>query len=398
VKTLATLSIIVGLTSLIVSQYFFKKIQLSILIAIVVTGLIGSFQELSNFYLAAFSTLMDFSFWQVIITIFGIFLLSELMKNSGDMDEFSKSIQHVFIGSELIIAMVPALIGLLPMPGGAMFTAPIVKEVGERLNIKADKQMISNYWFRHSMEFFWPMYPAIVLLAAFAQKDVRQLFLYQVPFGVLAFVLGLIFFISDRKLKFQKDSRKTLSMFYRIWPIILIIIAIFVFKIEGYMAVLGTALLYGILNFRIFKKSFLKSLKLDIFILFFLVFFYKMFLGMSGISDRVPKEIYSFGISPLILIPILPFISGLLTGVTQASIGMSFSAIAGIIATTSNPIVGYIIAYFFGVFGVLLSPLHICLILTAEYYKVSFRRIYQLMIPVIAILVGTALLIWLFTI
>lgn len=395
---MATLSIIVGLTSLIISQYFFKKIQLSILIAIVITGLIGSFQKLSNFYIAAFSTLVDFSFWQVIITIFGIFLLSELMKNSGDMDEFSRSIQHIFVGSELIIALVPALIGLLPMPGGAMFTAPIVKEVGERLKIKAESQMMANYWFRHSMEFFWPMYPAIVLLAAFAQKDVRQLFLYQMPFGILAFVLGLIFFISNKRLKFQKDGKKILNLFYRVWPIILIIIAIFVFKIEGYIAVLGASLLYGILNFRILKKSFLKSLKLDIFVLFFLVFFYKMFLSTSGISDRVPEEIYNLGISPLILVPILPFISGLLTGVTQASIGMSFSAIAGIIATTSNPIVGYITAYFFGVFGVLLSPLHICLILTAEYYRVSFKMIYQLMVPLIAILIGVILLVWLLTI
>ena len=391
---MATLSIILGLTSLIVSQYFFKKIQLSILVAVIVTGLVGSFHNLSNFYTAFFSTIGDLSFWKVMITIFSIFLLSELMKNSGDVDRFSANLQHIFMGSELIIAMVPALIGLLPMPGGAMFTAPIVKEVGERLNIKSSKQMIANYWFRHVMEFFWPMYPAIVLLSAFAQKDVRQLFLYQAPFGILAFGLGIFFFITNKRLKFQKDGRKFFRLFYHIWPILTVIIFIFFFKIEGYLSVLIVALLYGFMNFKVLKRSFLRSLKYDIFILFFLVFFYKSFLNVSGISNEVPNEIYNLGISPLVLIPILPMISGFLTGVTQASIGMSFSAIAGIIAITSHPLIGYITAYFFGVFGVLLSPLHLCLILTVEYYKVSFKTVYRLMLPIISILMVVILVIW----
>jgi len=395
---LATLAIILGLTSLIISQYFFKKIQLSILIAIVVTGLVGTFQDLTGFYRAFFFTIGDFSFWKVIITIFSIFLLSELMKNSGDIDKFSENLQDVFMGSEIMIAFIPALIGLLPMPGGAMFTAPMVKEIGGKLNIKSSKLMIANYWFRHTMEFFWPMYPAIILLAAFAKRDVRQMFLYQFPFGILALGLGILFFISNRKLKFQKNGGKILKALYYIWPIIAIIVLIFLFKIEGYLAVFIVAIVYGLLNVSVFKNSITKSLKYDILVLFFLVFFYKAFLEISSINSRVPEEISSIGVSPFLLVPILPFISGLLTGVTQASIGMSFSAIAGIIALTKMPIVGYITAYFFGVFGVLLSPLHLCLILTAEYYKVNFKTIYFSLLPVILILMGIILLIWIPTI
>lgn len=395
---MATLSIILGLASLIISQYFFKKIQLSILVAIFVTGLVGSFQAPINFYKAFSFTIKDFSFWKVIITIFSIFLLSELMKNSGNVDRFSEDLQDIFMGSEMMIVFVPALIGLLPMPGGAMFTAPMVKEIGEKLNLKPSKLMIANYWFRHIMEFFWPLYPAIILLAAFVKRDVRQMFLYQLPFGILALGLGVLFFISNRKFRFRKNVNKILKALYYIWPIIIIIVLIFLFKVEGYLAVFMAAIVYGLLNMKILKSSVLKSLRYDILILFFLVFFYKAFLEISGINSGVPKEISSIGITPFFLVPILPFISGLLTGVTQASIGMSFPAITGIIALTKTPLIGYITAYFFGVFGVLLSPLHLCLILTAEYYKVNFKTIYFSLIPIILILMGVTLFIWIPTI
>jgi hypothetical protein len=49
----------------------------------------------------------------------------------------------------LDIIIFPALIGLLPMPGGAIFSAPMVKDIGSRYQLSGSQLSYINYWFRH---------------------------------------------------------------------------------------------------------------------------------------------------------------------------------------------------------------------------------------------------------
>ncbi|MCK4325381.1 DUF401 family protein, partial [bacterium] len=52
-----------------------------------------------------------------------------------------------------------------------------------------------------------------------------------------------------------------------------------------------------------------------------------------------------------------------------------------------------ILAYGCGYIGVLLSPVHICLILTRDYFKANLVGIYRLILtPILLLLAGTILL------
>jgi hypothetical protein len=85
-------------------------------------------------------------------------------------------------------------------------------------------------------------------------------------------------------------------------------------------------------------------------------------------------ELMAWSIPPLTLVVLLPFLMGFMTGVTQAGVGLSLPLILsmgngyGTLSTT-------ILAYTFAVVGVLLSPVHLCLVLTSEYFKVEYSRI-----------------------
>ena len=70
----------------------------------------------------------------------------------------------------------------------------------------------------------------------------------------------------------------------------------------------------------------------------------------------------------------LPLVAGMLTGLVQACIGVSFPLVMGVI----EPSIGYVmLAYVSGVVGVMISPVHLCLILTVEYFKADFMRSYK---------------------
>jgi hypothetical protein len=93
-------------------------------------------------------------------------------------------------------------------------------------------------------------------------------------------------------------------------------------------------------------------------------------LSQFFISEGIP-------VSPILFL--LPFITGMLTGLTVGFVGSTFPLIISITGHASIGAISF--AFTSGFLGVLLSPVHICLILTREYFKADLWGIYKMMIP-----------------
>ena len=66
-------------------------------------------------------------------------------------------------GQAVSLMLIPAAIGLVPMPGGALFSAPLVGKTAENSNNSAEWKAAVNYWFRHILEYWWPLYPVVIV-------------------------------------------------------------------------------------------------------------------------------------------------------------------------------------------------------------------------------------------
>jgi len=64
-----------------------------------------------------------------------ILILSSTMEQTGQMQRMLNSFKALIARPRLKLVVFPALIGLLPMPGGAVFSAPMVKQLGEASNL-----------------------------------------------------------------------------------------------------------------------------------------------------------------------------------------------------------------------------------------------------------------------
>ena len=74
----------------------------------------------------------------------------------------------------------------------------------------------------------------------------------------------------------------------------------------------------------------------------------------------------------------LPFIVGLLTGLTVGFVGATFPIIMAM--TGGHPEPGAVtFAFASGFAGVMLSPTHLCLALTLRYFKADMAQTYRLM-------------------
>jgi hypothetical protein len=107
-------------------------------------------------------------------------------------------------------------------------------------------------------------------------------------------------------------------------------------------------------------------------------------------------ELIQTGIPLIVVIMLIPFISGMVTGVAFGFVGASFPIVFALVGPHPSAAVSAAttaFAYTFGYMGMMLSPMHACFVVTAEYFKTSIFGAYRYIIgPAFVILVTSILL------
>src|SRR4030042_2915606 len=122
-----------------------------------------------------------------------ILFFNNLLKVTGGMNEIMEGLLHVFKDVRVVIAMLPAMIGLMPIVGGALVSAPMVVKGSDELGVYPERRTFINYWFRHIWEYVLPTYPALILAATLIGIPVRTLGWINLPLTLTAIVSGIFF-------------------------------------------------------------------------------------------------------------------------------------------------------------------------------------------------------------
>ena len=106
---------------------------------------------------------------------------------------------------------------------------------------------------------------------------------------------------------------------------------------------------------------------------------------INGISvvQAMASEMQRLGIPTLPLIMALPFLTGMTMGVSMGFAATSLPVVVALLgpAPDFGILIGTLIfAYVTGFMGTMLSPLHVCMIVSAEYYKTDLLGSYKTMI------------------
>ena len=113
-------------------------------------------------------------------------------------------------------------------------------------------------------------------------------------------------------------------------------------------------------------------------------------MELSGSVRNLSALFVENGISILPVVCLLPFITGLLTGLTVGFVGSTFPLVISIAG--GAPLAVMSLAFASGFIGVLLSPVHLCLVLTREYFKADMWGVYRKLIPSGAFILIVALI------
>ena len=118
----------------------------------------------------------------------------------------------------------------------------------------------------------------------------------------------------------------------------------------------------------------------------------------SRAVSQISQSLTSAHVPIILVVAILPFLVGSITGVTVAFVGTTFPIIFSLLtnAGAADQILPYtVLAFCAGYIGVLISPLHICLVLTCTYFKSDLTKVYRkLWFPSAVVAAGGVLSFW----
>jgi integral membrane protein (TIGR00529 family) len=341
-----------------------------------------------GFFVTLLRTVSSLETLALIGTVMLIIYFGALLERRGDLARMVQGLRSLIRDSRFTMVIPSAIMGLLPMPGGALMSAPMLKEGARDFKLSPENKTFLNYWFRHIWEYFWPLYPGLIVASTITGVPIFVLARFQFPLTLAAILAGLIFGL--RRIPFLTPSgitRKFIALknlFLSIWHILIIVVLVLAFKVPVLYVMGGIAILVTLLT-RIkradWKTVAKNSLAWKTVILLFSVMFFKAVLINTGAIDSLRTVLSPEGISLWFLLFIAPFLVGFLTGVNHAYVGVAFPILLPFFFQHGVNLSYIMFAYASGFAGILLSPVHLCLVLTKEYYKADFNPIYKILIP-----------------
>jgi len=344
-------------------------------------------------------TLTDPAFWKLFAAIVIVTVLGHLLKRVGALDRLTGAAQELAGGKKAAGVVLPAAIGMMPMPGGALLSAPLVEEV-----LKADQKSpvfltAANYWFRHIMEFFWPLYPGIILAAGIIGLPIQRYAYLGIIMTVAMISIGYLFFlrqINNNGNGNRNNLRAIGQLLLALWPLLLAVFLALATGLDIVIALLIAITVTVILNkgsWRQLWPTIKEAVNIRLFCMVFGILVFKDMVTLSGAVGNIPAEVARFGIPPVAIIFMVPFLCGLLSGMTAAFIGLSYPILSGFLYAPDINLNNIFIAHLSGYLGMILSPTHFCLLLTAEHFKADLGKVYRAFLPPLIVLaaVGFAL-------
>jgi integral membrane protein (TIGR00529 family) len=342
---------------------------------------------------------LDLKTIHLLALVFGIITFSEALKETGHLKKFIDSLQHLVPSYHLNMAIVPALVGLLPMPGGAVFSAPMLDELAVKAGVKTERKTFINHWFRHIWEYILPLYPGVLAAAALWEISVRKLVLHQAPLTLFAIIAGCaVAYLGQkftRPLPEPVTRDRIMELIVGLWPFLMLIAGVLLVPVDILIVVYSMLVLLLIVdwvNFRRIWKIIKAGFRWRILLMVLAVMIFKQVMNDSGAAQEVAGTLVSFHLPLALVFFTLAFLVGLATGITIAFVGISFPILIPLLANISGDPMGLMmLAYCGGFLGTLISPLHLCLVLTNEYFGSNLVKTFRYFLPAVAIV---AILAW----
>lgn len=407
-------AIFISLGAILIADRVIKNLAVSILAGSFLLSMLSRRTLLETLKIAVYRV-CNFDSCMLFLLIFLMITMSNQIKENNIMGAMTEGLKERFSGKTLLVS-VAALIGLIPMPGGALFSAPLVEACDTEHRLSGDTKTQINYWFRHMWEYWFPLYAGVIMALQITGLEFYQLFLANISMSFIHIFAGYVCILKGLDLpKVQPPAGKKKPVVRYLLPIIIIIGGSFLLSallpalkatskylplILSILTAIITTQMWKPLGSAVWKRLLVAKNAWRMVLVVVVITIYSGFIGQpladsSYLMDVMRLELSETGIPTILLIAILPLVSGIATGIALGFVGTSFPIIFSLLGpdpALKSIIIMVIIGYSFGQIGQLLSPVHVCNVVTNRFFNTSlFKNTFFIAKPCLFIAAGAIL-------
>lgn len=379
------------LSFFLVVLMLFRRLNLgiSLLTGSLVVGLTSThhFQENVLALLPTFlAGLSDPLTLEMLLLVALVTVLAHLLDVLGFLKKMIASLEKVLHRLSLTLVFIPSLIGALVLPGGAILSAPIIKPLGERLELTGGELAATNIYYRHLWSFSFPYMPGVLVASSLAGIPIQTMVLMHLPIVFLMLFGGYFFLLRgvEGEVNSSRGFGAFKDLFICLLPLLLVIFLPFLTPLSFLWALLAGILLVILMKGKVFRLSMLwKGLNFQLLFSVLAIFIFKSFIQETQGLDDILFLMMEHGIPPLFLAVFFPFLLGMITGNHMGSISIAYPFLLPLFLGHPDYLVWHMVLFSSSFFGYLISPFHLCLILTASFFQIHLLEIYRKILPVV---------------
>ena len=322
--------------------------------------------------------------YDLIGALYLVICLEIELRKSGCLAGMVEALSRMFSSRRFTLAVMPAFLGLLPSIGGARFSAPIVEEASKGFEAKPEDKAAINFWFRHIFEFSSPLVPGMILACGIAGVKIGDLIVHLGWLTIVAFILGWIVMVrglkqteaTKKSVSVEEAKRHNMDFILALTPVIANVVLMVAFGLQASVSmIIVVVVMIPLLMFFnrhvSVKEVFIGALDYKMFANVICILLFIALLESTGVLALLVAAFESSPLPVPVIIGFLSFIIGLLTGISQGHVAIMMPIVAGI-SMGDLDLVG--VAMVFGVAGQMITPTHLCLTITVDFFKSDFFK------------------------
>jgi integral membrane protein (TIGR00529 family) len=327
-----------------------------------------------------------------ILVVAMVSVIGALMKEYKVLDKVVESLSSLISNVKVLFIVLPALVGTLTIPGGAILSAPFIDSMGERVNLPSPKRAAVNLVFRHIAMFILPYSSSLLVVSAMLpQYSKASIIGVNTVFTIPLIAAG--YFLYLRKIpKGAGEQAEKRPLGQSLKNVIIyaspIYACLIVNMVTGLPLFLCMFVSLGILYFMGPKKGFIKlaassisySTMLAIVGVFMIEGIVKNLSGLTGLFEAM----FNTGTFTLPALILGSLFFGMITGFHMMPMGIVFPMLLGLSLSKGELLAYVYFVYCWSFLGYYFSPLHMCQIFTCEYMGVKPGALFKEYAPLIA--------------
>ncbi|MFO7990801.1 MAG: DUF401 family protein [Thermoplasmata archaeon] len=351
-----------------------------------------------------FEISIEYDTLELVAAIVLIGYLGYIYRDSEQVDRLILSLRGIFKDRRVIVASIPAVFGLMPMPGGALVSAPMIQDEGDALGLDGVHKAFINWWFRHIWFSVYPISLGLIITSKLSGVNIYRIALFNSPIFIASIVIGTIWGLGYIRKEEnvnsgqeKKRGRHILSILWWLSPIFLALGLNLAFNVPFFISLAVSVMFLILQNHKKYSLRKVPLLLKDGFSVNLLMAAYGIML-FKGIVERsealVPAvDVLQSYIPILAVVIISSLFIGMIMGHLPAAVGIGLPVLIPLLPVVNVQTIAMV--YLFIMLGYLISPIHLCIILTIEYFEADLSKFYK-RAKISILLLAASIVVWLF--